>query len=250
MRQVFTLQSDDAALLAGPWSAVPRDDASYALEAEAGAPAAGVDVWTADYSADPTRAAQELRAGLAQQASFNSQLLEAERRLNDLRQRGPDASFDVTTSPAESELGKLVDEINAQFGETSYDTGAPGGALGDAAGRFQALVDRVAQSFSHLAQIDTRVEGTLYARTIVEWNGTMETAWLRANGPAQATLHGNTLALACAGRIAVFNKVALVARGAVVLSGLLLAPPGVGTLLALPGALRFVNDVLAEVQQR
>jgi hypothetical protein len=114
--------------------------------------------------------------------------------------------------------------------------------------QFQASVERLLQFVVHNAWVETHVQECLVARTAVGWTGDLQTVWYEQVSAAHAAFHQRALALALASRETLLRTVALAARGALTLS-ILLGTPG-GAVLALPVAWRFINQVLAELEEQ
>lgn len=155
--------------------------------------------------------------------------------------------------PAEAELLQLL----AASGRTAIQTGQPevsfglgqdlGAELRKAIAGFQQFTQRIARLIAHFAWVETQVTGHLLARTVVSWTGDMNTLWEDYLEPQQVDLHRRSLTLAITSRAAMLRTFIATTQGAAKLS-VLLATPG-GAVLALPAAWKYVNQILAELEE-
>ena len=111
----------------------------------------------------------------------------------------------------------------------------------------QAFVQQVQRSLAYYAWVETSVEGERVAHTAVQWLGGVATKWQAGQDRQRVALHRRAVALAVDTRTTWVRAFLLAAQGATILAAAL-GTPG-GPLLALPAALKFVRQVLAEVKQ-
>jgi hypothetical protein len=109
--------------------------------------------------------------------------------------------------------------------------------------RFQKNTRGVLEGVQHLASVETRMEGGLLARTLVDWTGDQVTAWESALTPEQHSLHERSLAIALRSRFAMIKMVSIAAQGAAKIATLIAAPGG--ALLALPVAWKYLEKILS-----
>ncbi len=212
-------------------------------------------VWHVDLPRDPEMARRQLTQRAAGLNRFDANLTVAGRRLVEFRDRAERgagaASFSVQALPApEQALLGWLGEAESRAA-VSYGLGediAAGWA--QARDQLAAVVERAVDLVVYYARVETDVEGESLGRTTVGWTGSMDTAWRAELTPKEVSLHTGALALALQSRNAYLRAFALASRGAVMLAALpaLLAAPG-GALVALPAAWKFIQDVLAELEQ-
>lgn len=120
------------------------------------------------------------------------------------------------------------------------------GAWQRAIEEFQAFVARLQVLLANFSDVETQVGGRLLGRTVVDWKGDLRTLWGKEINEAQTELHKRTVALAIASKDALLRMFILVTANAAKLS--LLISTG-NMLLALPAALKFVQDFLIEAEK-
>ena len=127
---------------------------------------------------------------------------------------------------------------------------AAGGGLTQAAERFQAFLDGLAQQLAHYAWVETRSQGQLLACTVVGWTGDTRTHWLEGIAPSKMAMHRRAVALAMDSRLRLLETLAFISGNALRLARLpvLLSLPG-GAILALPLAWKFIDDVRNELER-
>jgi hypothetical protein len=186
-----------------------------------------------------------------QTTSFAAGVPQAERDLAAwMRAMGGDRSFFPGDSmlggaPPASETGRLYSPADApavNFAAVDWLTG-----WRETVHQAQAFVQQVQRSMAQFAWVETAVDGQSVGRTAVQWRGDVATAWQAGQDRQQAALHQRAVALAVDTRAAWVRVFLLAAQGAVILAAAL-GTPG-GQLLALPAAVKFVRQVLAEVRQ-
>jgi hypothetical protein len=111
----------------------------------------------------------------------------------------------------------------------------------------QAFIQQVQQSLAYYAWVETSVAGQRIGRTAVQWGGDVSTQWQAGQDPQRVALHRRAVTLAVDTRTTWVRAFLLAAQGAAILAAALGAPGG--PLLALPAAVKFVRQVLAEVRQ-
>lgn len=211
-------------------------------------------VWSVDVSATPEVALEQLNSGLGRMAQTEAALLTAQARLETLVEKSQSAvSFAAPKGaapeatalpPAEQDLLTKLEVL--QGGPVSFSAAAPD--LADDREDLTQSLERLIQSITYFAFVETRVEGRLLCRTTLNWAadaGTLGDAGLTGE---QWALHQKTLALAVQSRTALMKTVALAAQSALKISAAL-ALPG-GALLALPAAWKFFKHVLSELEAK
>ncbi len=188
----------------------------------------------------------EAKLGLSQQAlPVATDRLEAY-----LRQESSSLAFDYSSAgallPPEAELSRALQELRSptvQFGlgEQLFGTWEQG------VQKFQVFVHRLLQAVAHYAWVETYEGEQLLSQTAVSWKGNIEAAWQENLNPAQVAIHQRTLALVLASRITLVHAFGLAARGAILLSSMLILPAG--PLLILPAAWKFIDQVLEEYRE-
>lgn len=109
----------------------------------------------------------------------------------------------------------------------------------------QDFLTRLLRSVTYYAWVETEIAERLCARTSVSWTSDFTTLWKHGVTREHMTLHQRSITLAIQSRDMLVQTVVLSMQGAVKLSVLLssMSTP-VGTVLALPAAWKFVNQML------
>jgi len=156
-------------------------------------------------------------------------------------------SFDTPFSPAEAELFDLLDRSHLSPEMTSFDLfSSQRDKLQDAGQTFQNAILKLSQMVSHMAFVETNVEGRLVGRTRVRWSGDFASLFPSAIAAEELTLHQRSLNLALASRRLAVSMIARTAQGAAKIAAYLAAPGGI--LLALPVVWKYINSVLSEIK--
>lgn len=231
-------------------SAAPAD-VSFDLNAS---PSIEESVWRIDLPDGPGTADHEMETRLAKLNRFDDGLSLAEQRLEKFsastaRQPGG-VSFQIGDLPQPEQ--ELLDWLN-ETGNRSVSFGIGetiGAKLGVVSPEFQSFLERLTDVVVHYARVETNVGGKSLGQTVVSWTGDMHTAWRAELTAEQVALHRRTLALALTSRTEYLRLLTLAARGAVMLATLpaLAATPG-AALIALPAAWKFIQQVIAELEQ-
>lgn len=157
-----------------------------------------------------------------------------------LGQTGDDTAYSVTT-PEPGTLADLLALVRAtQPGAHTTDTPAAD-TLADLRHDFAAFTREAWRELTHLAVVDTRMDGRVRLSTRIGWTG--DTTSVLAGDVGAAELHAHGLALgaavrSCTRRIALLVATASAARKIMTL----IASPA-GAAMALPIAYRFVRDI-------
>jgi hypothetical protein len=254
--EVFSLWQGSAA---APYPAVSFGVAESSPQAEEDAAAASMPVFRSDLPADPRAASVHLDRLQSQLAASDEALETAPARIEALVAQAQAAGRGgIAFDSAASVIGVPEAEALSLLANLDQRAGAPGKVsfgieqasnedLDQASAEFQSATGRLWQMVTHLAWVETRLQGNLIGRTTVSWGGAMDTFWEQPGLPDAFELHRRSLALAVASRFALVRMFFVVTQGAVKLSALLTTPAGAA--LALPVAWRFVNQVRSEIQQ-
>ncbi len=105
------------------------------------------------------------------------------------------------------------------------------------------MLERAQNAVRYNAYVETEIDGEQIARTAITWSGDADTQWARAALAGDLHSHARALRIAVTSRAVLIRLFILTARLAAQL-----AAPG-GAALALPGAWKYVNQVLAEINQ-
>jgi hypothetical protein len=233
------------------WQSLPvRAGVSFGTDAEAEEPASR---WSLDLPGDPDAATEALAQAEAQLRAAQAALETAPQRLEEFvsrTQAGGGAQFAVGVAagegggapPAEAVLLPYLDSL--QPGRASFGLRDEVGELVE---RFQENTRGLLDGMQHLASVETRMEGDLLARTLVDWTGDQVTAWEATLTPEQRSLHERSLAMALASRFAMIKMVSIAAQGAAKIATLIAAPGG--ALLALPAAWKYLNMLMSQMQE-
>jgi hypothetical protein len=246
VRPVFEYRGAGGAVQADPFglwnfiSAPRAADVSFALPGgDAFAPnEADTSLWKIELPTDYGLALTHLRSG-------EERLLASQRALTVAAQRL--GSSPVSTSEAfagEAAMAELKPLFGLLRGESRGVAFAPPAGLAghwqEINRQFVAFVERVRQTLTHYAWVETSVGGNLLSRTVVSWAGDMKTVWRATPTTTQMALHRRSLALALKSREALLRSFIVIAKGAVLLSS------GVG-VLALPLVWKYVQEVMSEL---
>jgi len=232
------------------WQSLPvRAGVSFDTAGEAEEPASR---WSLDLPADPSAAAETMTQAEAQLRAAQAALEAAPQRLEEFvsRMQSGEVDFAVGAAagdgggapPAEAVLLPFLDSL--QPGRASFGLRDEVGELVE---RFQENTRGLLDGVQHLASVETRMEGELLARTLVDWTGDQVTAWEVALTPEQRSLHERSLAMALASRFAMIRMVSIAAQGAAKIATLIAAPGG--ALLALPAAWKYLNMLMSQMQK-
>lgn len=215
-------------------------------------------VWRAELPPDPSQADAGLRLAETRLTAAQRAVDASPARLAAFVAQAHAAadegrSFALAATPLplpERRLSALLAAAEGGAGpEAAYDLGLDLGQLQKALESMRTFVDRLRQSVTHYAWVETSQAGRLIARTVMSWKCDASTAWETEASPEQAELHLRTLALALRTRNTWLQMFVMAARGAVLLAGLpaLLAAPG-GALVALSAAMQYLSDLAQTAQ--
>lgn len=119
--------------------------------------------------------------------------------------------------------------------------------LDQASQQFQAATERMLQLVSHFAWVETKVDGILTGRTVVNWSGDTYNAWQEQAGEGVYGLHRRSVRQALASRNLLVHACIATTQSAARLAVLLTNPAG--AILALPVAWKLVSQVLKDVEK-
>jgi hypothetical protein len=241
--------------LLGLWTAVPVSRVE-AITFEAGdAATETVPVWRADYPSDPGQAAGALEDARRSLATAEMALDEVPARLDLYLVRERTGVSYALPAPgdqadrAEDDLSLMLAEMRGTVPAVSFE--AEGGFAGrwdEAFEFFQSFSERLRQLAAHYTWVETRVEGRLVGQTAVGWTGDVETILVDPLDPELMRLHEQTLQLALASRQMLLRTSAMILANATKISALIATPGGIA--LAIPAALRFINQLRKELEQK
>jgi hypothetical protein len=237
------------------WKVAPQmsqGELSFALEAGSDQEAS---LWQLDLPSDPQAAAEQLQQAEVQVMATQNALADVTARIDAMvdniqTQGQQQVSFGesqaITIAPAEIELVRwldTIDPVQVSFGLEAVPTSQ----IQAASQQFRQVTENLLHLLVNFAWVETQLQGSLLARTVVNWTGDMQTAWRPEVLPGELALHFRSLKLALASRITLLRLFIIVTQSATKIS-VLIATPG-GAVLALPAAWKFVNNVLAEVNK-
>jgi hypothetical protein len=238
------------------WEAAPLSQTDQPAFFGLGDPAAEeVSLFQIDLSADPRSADEQLQAAEAALGRAGFALEAVPVRLDRLVGQAQAGTLGQASFSLEGEggLGSAEAELLASLGSL------PGGPEVESYGLMDKLSDwkesqqefleafeHLQQLLAHLAWVETRQDGSLLARTIVDWSGDLGTVWKTNLLDAQRELHQRSLAVALASRVALLRLLSTVLKASAKIS-VLLATPG-AQILALPAAWRYVNQILKDFE--
>jgi hypothetical protein len=217
--------------------------AGLAFSLETAPPA--ISRWQLDLPDASPAALERLEVLESQQRAAATALAVAPRRLEVLLDQ-PTLSFSgPSMAEPETDLLGMVAELR---GPISFAPGEPS-RLYQVGLQFQAGMVRLFQLLSHLAWVETRSEGRLLGQTLVGWSGDTQTLWGDVLEETQQVLHRRNLQLALASRLLHLRLLIIATQAAAKISLLLGGSGGAGTLLALPLAWRYLNQILKELDR-
>jgi hypothetical protein len=241
--------------LVGPWQPGPAAPLSFGVGSEL---PPDIPVWRINLPEDEAEAEAALSGAEAQLAATEAELEQVPGRLDQLSHafisQSGGISFDVSSSSvepgsAEAAALSLLAEARAieQGKPVSYGLGELGSqAWEQARAQFETFAGQLQREVLNLAWVETAIGSQLVARTIVGWSGDNNTAWSEDTSPQQQEQHRRDLDLAIMTRLQRVRLFVKVTGGAARLS--VLFASGAGTLLALPVAWKYVQEVLQEVK--
>lgn len=147
----------------------------------------------------------------------------------------------------EAALQDLPEQLAVELpGEEMVSFAGPSPEKQAAGAAFQQALEKVTRQFLYLAWVETRVDGVLLARSVMDWNGDLVTGWVDPSGERQAQ-HFKSLQVALSSRLALLKLILTVIREAGRISALAANPAGL--ILALPSAWRLASQLLARAGQ-
>lgn len=246
----------DTALF-GYWE-IPLQAESFSVPGEAALPEERI-VWRQDLPAD-TETALHLLAVQAEALAAAGQALDSVplrlSRLSRQAQLAAHGGLAFATPPAEPEaelLGLLaLVEPQASAGQAVAFGGINlfGAEIDPAAlvADFREAAGRIQRFISHLAWVETRLDGVYLAQTALGWSGDSQTSWQNGVPVEKAAVHQAALRNAVRSRLTMLRSLAILGQGALLLSSLITTPAGAA--LALPAVWKFINNVLAELNRQ
>jgi hypothetical protein len=256
---IFESSCDDAL---GMWAATPAPQpvsaVSFSVQEQA-APSAG-DIYRVNLPAQPQEAQALFDENEASFERVNAALQEIPARLDQLGRISAAGGTSFAAQGFAPESGP-EGELLALLGDADRQARAEvAGALNFAAPtdpvsmawqqvktRFDALLTQINHDALHFAWVETNIAGLFVARTIINWNGDAQTAWVGAASPEQSLLHQRTLASVTRTRILRLRLFVTVTTGAARLTGMAVTP--LGAVLALPAIYQYVTQILAQARE-
>jgi hypothetical protein len=251
--------SDELPEIFSSWEIAPTqeiDSVAYGLSVSGGDEPS---IWRVNLPAD-TRAASadlEYRAASLQKSlrAMDTAPERAERLVRSVSfETGGELSFnadqEMSLAPPEEEALRLLTALEYGEEEVVFGAGAGDSAKAElerSEDRFRLAIERVMRLVSHLAWVETQVEGSWLGRTIVGWSGDMQTVWSEEAGEAVYWMHQRSLSQALQARVIQIHALVVTTRSAAKLAVLLTNPAG--AILALPVAWKLVEQLLADIDK-
>ncbi len=239
-------------ILAG-WD-MPRAAAPSALSFGVEEAAEEIPVWRTSLPADPAEAEAQLDQAEQQLRAVQAALETVPERVDALAARAAQGaagvvSFGVETLPgADTELLDLLASAGAETGGVSF--GVAGISVGNwqqAQEFFTTSLQRLSGAITRLALVETSVGGQAVGRTVINWSGDLDTAWLPPVLQERQSQHERSLRTALAARNLLLNMLIVTLQSAGKISAALAVPGGV--VMALPAVWKYVNRIINEVEQ-
>jgi hypothetical protein len=144
------------------------------------------------------------------------------------------------------ELDRLLAAPCTPAGEVDFAAGQLSRLWKEVVDQATAFLYRLGAATTPWGQIETEQDERVVARTELSWQGGTRTAWQAGSGGDDwPDLHRRAVALVFESRLALVRTFATVLQAAALLAAL--TTPG-GAVLAVPPALRFVAQVLADAR--
>ena len=227
---------------------------SFGLQASSGDEPS---IWRTDLPADPRTALSVLdsRASFLQRSSHaldtapeRADCLVKSARIETSGEISFDASKGEALAAPEHEALRLLSILESGHEDVSFGAGATAGdELERSEDRFRLAVERVIHLVSHLAWVETQVEGSLLGRSIVGWSGDMQTLWSEGVTEEVYWMHQRSLSQAMQSRLIQIHALVVTTQSAAKLAVLLTNPAG--AILALPVAWKLVEQLLADIEK-
>jgi len=238
------------------WVVAPpqgSDDLSFDVQSS------GVDepsIWWIDLPGDPKVAAGQLdqRSSFLHRSylALESAPERADHLVKSARSRvGGEISFDAGIGEAlpepEQEALRLLSVLEYGNEDVAFGAGeAASEELERSEDRFRLAVERVMHLVSHLAWVETQVEGSLLGRSIVGWSGDMQTLWSQEATEDIYWMHQRSLSQAMQSRAIQIHALVVTTQSAAKLAVLLTNPAG--AIMALPVAWKLVEQLLVDIE--
>ncbi len=192
-----------------------------------------------------TRAHDMLETGARELAHEQDLLIQADGRFEALvSDLGSASSLSLQGADAEL-VATLVTSGALPSASVEVESGTADG-LADRAGDWLRETWQQMQSLiAYTTWTETLIEGRLIARSALGRTGDTLTAWIASVTHEEAALHNRAVGLALASKQALIQKLTLVIRGALMVTGLVAAPGS--ALLAIPAIWRYLNQLRAEL---
>jgi hypothetical protein len=253
----MAFHSDDLPEVFSSWDiASPQESntVSFGLTASGGDESS---FWRADLPADPRAALKNLeqRSSYLQRTyhALDTAPERADRLVQSARsEAGGEISFSAipgeTLAAPEQETLRLLSALEYGQEDVAFGTGdTAGDELERSEDRFRLAVERVMHLVSHLAWVETQVEGLYLGRTIVGWSGDMQTLWSEQASEDIYWMHQRSLSQALQSRAIQIHALVVTTQSAAKLALLLTNPAG--AVLALPVAWKLVEQILADIDK-
>lgn len=249
--------TDELPEIFSSWEITTPQDGSVA---SFGLPNAGEDelsIWRVNLPADSLAASDNLerRAARLQRSlqALDTAPERADRLVRSVRSgAGGEISFSVIQGEAiaepEEEILQLLSALEYGQEDVAFGSGETAGVeLERSEDRFRLAIERVMHLVSHLAWVETQVEGLPLGRSIVGWSGDMQTLWSEQASEDIYWMHQHSLSQALQSRAIQIHALVVTTQSAAKLALLLTNPAG--AILALPVAWKLVEQILADIEK-
>ena len=241
------------------WEAPPDDPQAVSFSAPGAAGPDELALWQLDLPGPLEQAQAYLAEAGGQVERAQAALDQIPGRLNRLTGAGPaqeavsfsGPTFQPELPPPEADLLAALDNLRAgtSQAEVSFGLGDRLGDLNRAREAVQAFLARTQRLIQYQAYIKTSQENRLIGQTVVDWSGDLRTAWAGGLRAEQAELHQRSLGVALSSRQTMLKTATLAVTGAAKIITMISTTGGVGTVLALPLAWKYINQILNEIKQ-
>jgi hypothetical protein len=246
--------------LLGLWTTQPgASEVSFSLDSQ---PPADIPLWRSNFPADFNQVDKLLINSQERLKTFQQALNTLPDRIEHLITLVDSGAIDdiafsvsATESPLAGPEQTLLTAVQTLKGieppqpvDVDFGIGQQlSGGWKQAYEQFQAFANRAIATTANVAWVETQIQGTTFARTIVNWTGDINTIWMNEVNAEQQLLHQRSLALALASRNELLQTLTTAIQLALKMS-ISLSLPG-NAILALPAVWTFINQIVNQSRE-
>jgi hypothetical protein len=251
----FTIQglAGGQADLLGIWQPVSSPGLTFSapIAAEAELEADDEAIWSVSLPAQPTLASKAVQHQVETLELTQQAISQAGQTLQQLPAHWlEETSFALEptadSAAPEATLRRNLARLQGGEAEVSFGLGLPTD-WSQTVAEYKAFMRQVLSLLRPTLRVETRVEGTLLAHTLVRLSGDAATAWSSQGASTHIQLHHQILSLTLESRLALLQLLAQTSAGAAALVAKFSLPGG--TVLALPAAWRYIQGVMQQARK-